>query len=50
MVQIVEMMPFAITSLLFSDLQASTEKRTFGQVCSLVDSQLPETDVFANRV
>lgn len=39
-----------VLSLLLSDLLVSKEKKMAGQVQSLVDSQLPSTDVLANTV
>lgn len=50
MAQVIEKVARAIINPLLLDLQVSVDKRMFGHAQSLVDSQLPDTDVLASTV
>lgn len=50
MAEMIEKVAPTIINPLLSDLRVSLKKRMFGQVRSLVDRQLPDTDVLVNTV
>lgn len=48
MVQSIEKVARTVISPLLSDVQFSIETKMFGQVRTMVGSQLPDTDIFVN--